>query len=423
MGYWFFDAIGLRDELINVNVENGNVLTAEGSMSESEANVLDLVYFDKHALESIEEVIKVGTQVAKNLLIVNSYNERVTGDATGNAEGSYEKTLQWIKIIAKHMYAVGLDSFDRDYTTDFHAPNVLRSFEIEKLGDDGKKLSGAKFTLYSDEECSNELASGETDEHGKIVVSKEEDGSKGTMKFNLELAGDNFTTYYLKETKAADGYEINDTVIKVNVDDSGVYIDAGNDTDEVSVRSSLVGSVEIVNMFGISDGYNETLREIEAVEYLLDDFTLDRTKWIKGDDSIIYTQANKHNNDGYIPDANGLQYFEVEEGLVVMYIKQHNPESDYEEDISKENIAALFEVVQTVVVIDQQIPPTEPPTEPTGPSFIEPVKPEIILPQTGDDSNVMIWLIIALVSGLALLGACIKRIISKGKRESINKYN
>ena len=357
LGYWFFDVVDLQVELGTV-VGDGNVLTAEGAMSIDEAKNRDLVYLDQQALTEINSVVANGTQEAKNQLVVYSYNIRVTGDATGNAVGTYEKTLQWVTIMSQYMHAVDLSSFDRDYTTDIVVPNVLRSFEIQKVGDDGKNLAGAQFALYDNAECNgNALATGTTDENGKIVVSNEGSGDTGSMNFHLEpTSSGTHTIYYLKEISAPAGYEINDTVIKVNVDVTGVYIDAGGATDAVSVRSSLVGSVPTVDMFGISDGYNETLKEIQTVEYLLDDFTVDRTQWNKGDDSIIYTQTNKHDNNRYIPNADGLQYFEAEEGLVVMYIKQYNPTADYKEDISGKNIAALFEVVQTAVVTDQQDP-------------------------------------------------------------------
>ena len=357
LGYWFFDFESLQVDL-DLAIKSNNVLSAEGPMNINEAKKRDLVYFDKNSLIGINEILKNGTQEEKNKMMVSSYNTRVTGDDTGSKVGSFEKTLQWIKIIAKYMHAVDLSSFDKTYTSDIIVPNVLRTFEIQKIGDNGKKLGGTQFGIYDNAACiGNALSTGTTDKDGKIIVSNEANGSIGSMKFHLNpKSNTDFTTYYLKEISAPNGYDINDTIIKVNVDISGVYIDAGNSTDDVSVRSSLVGSVPTVAMFGISDNYNETLKNIHTLSYKLDDFTLDRSKWIKGKDSIIYTQTNKHYSNDYLPHKDGLQYYEVDEGLVVMYITQYNPTADYKDDLSNENITRLFEVVQTVVVTDQQTP-------------------------------------------------------------------
>ena len=66
---------------------------------------------------------------------------------------------------------------------------------------------------------------------------------------------------------------------------------------------------------------------------------------------------------------------------------------------------------------EPEVPPTTPPTEPTTPPT-EPTKPETNIPQTGDSSNMMLWLMLALASGLGLLGVCKKSVFYKGKHVS-----
>lgn len=66
------------------------------------------------------------------------------------------------------------------------------SLNLLKVNDDSKVLEGAEFTLYSDKECNNVLDTQISDSKGKLLFK------------NLKVG----TKYYLKETKAPQGYRI-----------------------------------------------------------------------------------------------------------------------------------------------------------------------------------------------------------------------
>ena len=74
----------------------------------------------------------------------------------------------------------------------------IHGFKHDK---DNKPLSGAEFTLYSDKECKNKIASATSDKKGIFEFKGLKDG-----------------TYYLKETKAPDGYQANEKVLEVKVE-------------------------------------------------------------------------------------------------------------------------------------------------------------------------------------------------------------
>ena len=82
-------------------------------------------------------------------------------------------------------------------------------FNVVKKGTDGPLLSGAEFTLYSDEACTAVAK----DLNNKSVFTF---GSDGKMNIQFRLSS-NAQTYYLKETKAPGGYIKSDSVIRITV--------------------------------------------------------------------------------------------------------------------------------------------------------------------------------------------------------------
>ena len=88
---------------------------------------------------------------------------------------------------------------------------------VEKVdGNTNASLSGAVFTVYTDAAATNELKV-----DGKKVIATT--GTDGKANFVLEgstkaFAFDADLTYYVKETAAPAGYNINDSVFTVNID-------------------------------------------------------------------------------------------------------------------------------------------------------------------------------------------------------------
>lgn len=94
---------------------------------------------------------------------------------------------------------------DSTYTASVYVPNTRQTaMEIRKVDPSGEPLSGAQFSLYSDENC-NELVRTGTELSG------------GIHRFgNLEPG-----TYYLKETQAPAGYRVLDITLIVTVNSDG----------------------------------------------------------------------------------------------------------------------------------------------------------------------------------------------------------
>lgn len=116
---------------------------------------------------------------------------------------------------------------DLSYTNSYNQTSTIEGNEVKVFTFDltvikvdanntATKLSGAGFTLYTDNACSTVATNG-----AEVTT-----GSDGTATFTGLKAG----TYYLKETTAPAGYNINSTVYKVNISDNGTVTNANGET-------------------------------------------------------------------------------------------------------------------------------------------------------------------------------------------------
>lgn len=95
------------------------------------------------------------------------------------------------------------------FTIDAKNTGLPVGFNVVKKGTDGPLLSGAEFTLYSDEACTAVAK----DLNNKSVFTSGSDG-KTNLQFRLKSDAQ---TYYLKETKAPGGYIKSDSVFRITV--------------------------------------------------------------------------------------------------------------------------------------------------------------------------------------------------------------
>ena len=88
---------------------------------------------------------------------------------------------------------------------------ILKNVKIIKVDAESKEVIKDKFTfaIYEDQECT------------KLIKEVKSDKEEGASIFE-ELR---FGTYFIKETKAPKGYELSDRVVKVEINDKGVFID------------------------------------------------------------------------------------------------------------------------------------------------------------------------------------------------------
>lgn len=174
-------------------------------------NGFDLI-FDYDALQ---KALKDGDKEATYVHVVytGTLNEDAfTTDDLGNTayvgvntnpydEDSYEKTT-----VDKKVYTYGINVTKVD-------------------AEDGAALLGAEFKLYSDAACKNEIKF--VGANGTYTRAKNQEGESVTLSTNglgqINLGGLDVGTYYLKEVKAPDGYQLpsdKDAVTTLVMDDT-----------------------------------------------------------------------------------------------------------------------------------------------------------------------------------------------------------
>ena len=121
---------------------------------------------------------------------------------------------------------------------------IKGSIEFTKLGDNNEPLKGAEFKLYkaSDKNFENEISKAESDDTGKVMFK------------DIEL-GD----YIIKETKAPEGYELTNKVLKASITTDGETVK----TNPESISNTKTkGSIEFTKL-------GENKEKLKGAEFTL----------------------------------------------------------------------------------------------------------------------------------------------------------
>lgn len=169
---------------------------------------------------------------------------------------------------------VQYQTINRQFSTVIHLTNVQNRLFVQKVDDLGKPVNDATFQLYQAKDVTGNSPSTYAIKPGAEPYDtvKANDATypyeiKGTACFPLDSVNHKPLikgTYYLRESVSPDGHEINNTITKVIVDDSGVYVDAGEKGDgvlSVSGPGSLIASLA---QFGSPDSIDNTLTHIKG---------------------------------------------------------------------------------------------------------------------------------------------------------------
>lgn len=169
---------------------------------------------------------------------------------------------------------VQYQTINRQFSTVIHLTNVQNRLFVQKVDDLGKPVNGATFELYQAKDVTGDSPSTYAIKSGAEPYDTVKANGmtypydiEGAACFSLDstkhaplIKG----TYYLRESKSPDGYEINNTITKVIVDDSGVYVDAGEENDGVRSMSGPGSLIASLAQFGSPDSIDNTLTHIKG---------------------------------------------------------------------------------------------------------------------------------------------------------------
>ncbi|MGR4801008.1 FctA domain-containing protein [Bifidobacterium adolescentis] len=172
------------------------------------------------------------------------------------------------------------DQFMRSFGVQIAVTDVRNAPIVQKVDDAGNPIEGATFGLYAANQVSADgksLLEGATPL--QTCVTKDTDypyhmdGScmfamKGSVSEGVEGSGVDLGngTYYIKEIKAPGGYEINDTLAKVLINDTGIYADAGGKNDGISTLTHIGTLNEVFKQFAANRNINRTLSDLRVTQ-------------------------------------------------------------------------------------------------------------------------------------------------------------
>ena len=162
----------------------------------------------------------------------------------------------------------------RQFSTVIHLTNVQNRLFVQKVDDLGKPVNGATFELYQAKDVTGDSSGTYAIEAGATPYDTVQANGmtypydiEGAACFPLDSAKHAPLikgTYYLRESVSPDGHEINNTITKVIVDDSGVYVDAGKEGDGVLSMSGPGSLIASLAQFGSPDSIDNTLTHIKG---------------------------------------------------------------------------------------------------------------------------------------------------------------
>ena len=209
--------------------------------------VINVTMIDKQVLISKTDVTS-GQELAGAELTITDENGNVVDSwtstdtahyANGLVEGQKytltEKTAPYGYEIANSIVFV-VTSDKAVQTVVMNDSPILSSVLVNKVDSvTGENIISRKFefTLYSDPECKNEI----------ITVNANTDD--GTALFSDLRYG----TYYIKETKAPKGYMLSDEVVKIEINDKGVFANGKELTKENEVYSIVYQNSLLPSVF------------------------------------------------------------------------------------------------------------------------------------------------------------------------------
>lgn len=305
-------------------------------------------------------------------------------------EGKDAETLMELAAGLRNLKILYTDDFEKNNRTVIYVPNEQRELRVRKVDEDGNPMKGAVFALFDTAKHAavgdattsvGVMAYGTTGKNGELIfranslTGSEAGYGYAKMDWDSDRTDDTRAVYWLKEITAPEGYALNQSLIRVEVGNAGIYANATGfdsdgklltgdaaENDGIQVEASLgrLNQTMIKYAEGIVD---ETLKYITVTKQTTssNDGVLDINAWYDGNsesEDRIYD-----NDNGYAP----VVKFTTDEGYIRVMPRQTRltegiPDPTAKRDILTDtgqesgepiNLDGLFSLINTVVVTDR----------------------------------------------------------------------
>lgn len=284
--------------------------------------------------------------------------------------------------------------YDYQYAVKLTATDVTNDLYVQKqsstsVGFNNACINGVKFALYPEGQTT--LLSGLPGHDVKLQEGAKPVQEQVTDTIGADVAGSKLYgsavfkklkngTYYLKEISAPSGYKVNEKLVKVVVNDNGVYADAGTENDGIYVgrggNGMLLRSME---QFATNDDIDTTLTNMKVNTYISSEAPNADGNWSsrqkKNDDDlhIKYLASQNSSKPGHYeaydayndPDGdrnllNYMNYFVTEQGWPSVVLNQcweHDTGSQTAKktNLGNKDLSHLFVLESIVMVQDEPV--------------------------------------------------------------------
>ncbi len=256
------------------------------------------------------------------------------------------------------------DSFERIFSVTLSIPNIKNELSLVKTDETtSDPIASVEFNMYEDENGDGTYNEGErlcftgtTDDDGRLEITSNTNNGEQVL-----AKGE----YVLVETVPS-GYVDEQTSVRVIVDDDGVHVNAGSDTDNISVETGIGSLVYSMRGFAAGDDVDSTLHDVVAQAQTTGFYEGSSTVWDNADaDKTHYQYDDQTDGLNYVRNEsvtdNGDATFTANAGWSRLDLRQcmeHAGEVPIgnKQELGDQSLNALFTGDVTIHVTNSRIP-------------------------------------------------------------------
>lgn len=304
---------------------------------------------------------------------INTYEYMI--EQAGGTEGAqYAVKYYWsnatsIDDLSSNSQIVEIDpnaggSFERIFSVTLSIPNIKNELSLVKTDETtSDPIASVEFNMYEDENGDGTYNEGErlcftgtTDDDGRLEITSNTNNGEQVL-----AKGE----YVLVETVPS-GYVDEQTSVRVIVDDDGVHVNAGSDTDNISVETGIGSLVYSMRGFAAGDNVDSTLHDVVAQAQTTGFYEGSSTVWDNADaDKTHYQYDDQTDGLNYVRNEsvtdNGDATFTANAGWSRLDLRQcmeHAGEVPIgnKQELGDQSLNALFTGDVTIHVTNSRIP-------------------------------------------------------------------